>query len=116
MRRGRPLQRRSPLRRGKPLRARPAGRAREQAAERRRNMIEAFGVKPDCAGWKLIPACPRDPHPADVPHEPGMRSHGADPTDPEQAIPLCADGHEWVHANPAHARRICAPDGRAFLR
>jgi hypothetical protein len=33
-------------------------------------------------------------------HEPEKRSQGADETDPEQCIALCAFHHRWVHDHP----------------
>ncbi len=33
-------------------------------------------------------------------HEPGKRSQGADPTDPDQCVALCRTHHRLVHANP----------------
>lgn len=119
MKRGQPLRRTS-LKRGsstlKRTRLRPrSDRAAAGLAERRRNMRDAFGWKPDCAGRGIIPHCPVWPHPADTAHEPGKRSQGADPTDPAQAIPLCDDSHAWVHGNPATAAGLSTRDGVPFL-
>lgn len=33
-------------------------------------------------------------------HEPGLRSHGADPTDPDQAIAICRRHHDFAHRHP----------------
>lgn len=43
--------------------------------------------------------------PLDV-HEPARRSHGADPTDPEQCVLLCRRHHEFVHANPSIGKAL----------
>lgn len=43
--------------------------------------------------------------PLDV-HEPGHRSQGADPTDPEQCITLCRGHHSWAHDHPKQAKEI----------
>jgi hypothetical protein len=40
--------------------------------------------------------------PIDV-HEPGHRSQGADPTDPDQCVALCRAHHDWVHDHPLRA-------------
>lgn len=39
-------------------------------------------------------------------HEPRERSHGADPTDPDQAVCLCRKHHDWVHAHPSTSYRL----------
>jgi hypothetical protein len=113
VKRGRP-QRRTPLRRGRPLRPRSA-KATEQAVERKRNLLETFGYYPLCAGWKIIPACVPWQHHAEDGHEPRKRSQGADPTDPQQVIPVCRRAHDWIGEHPAEAARLRARDGRVFL-
>lgn len=37
-------------------------------------------------------------------HEPGLRSHGADPTDPAQAVCVCYRHHTFAHAHPRLAQ------------
>lgn len=113
MKRGQPL-RRTPLKRGKGLRPK-SDRAAQILADRRRRMREHFGPRPDCWGEGILPTCPRRPHRADTSHEPGKRSQGADPADPAQAIPVCDDGHRWIHDHPAAASGLSARDGRPFL-
>lgn len=74
---------------------------RQTNTSRRKNMIAAYGQNPECqarwdegcSGW------------ADDAHEPGMRSRGADPTDPAQAIPVCRHCHGEIHRNVAEATR-----------
>ncbi len=39
-------------------------------------------------------------------HEPGHRSQGADPTDPEQCVTLCRGHHSWVHDHPKEAKEM----------
>ncbi len=39
-------------------------------------------------------------------HEPLMRSHGADPTDPDQCITLCRSHHTWSHNHPLAAEQL----------
>jgi hypothetical protein len=78
-------------------------------------MSERYGPHPDCHGRGIIPACPIWPHFADDAHEPRKRSQGADETDPDQGIPLCRRGHDWVHDHPRQASELQAADGRAFL-
>lgn len=87
-----PLTRRTPLRRVS---------AKRRAANQRRRaaMVAEFGDSPLC----VFPGCGRF---ADDVHEPGMRSRGADPTDPQQGVPICRHHHERVHANPAEATRL----------
>lgn len=111
---------RTPLKRGtKPMRRtrlRPrSDRAAAAQVERRRNMHGAYGWKADCVGRAILPACPTRPHPAATAHEPGKRSQGADPTDPAQAIPLCAVGHRWVHDHPRAASGLRTAAGVPFL-
>jgi hypothetical protein len=48
---------------------------------------------PDCWG------------PLDV-HEPGHRSQGADPTDPDQCVALARGCHDWVHGHPLIAKAL----------
>lgn len=43
--------------------------------------------------------------PVDV-HEPGHRSQGADPTDPDQCVALCRSHHDWAHNHPREAKEI----------
>jgi hypothetical protein len=76
-----------------------------------------FGEKPPCYGRGILPpwVCPPWPHDATTGHEPRRRSQGADPTDPAEIIPLCTDGHGWVHDHPAEASRLRAPNGLPFM-
>jgi hypothetical protein len=120
---GKPL-RRTPLRRGtstlKRTRLRPRSeRGWQRQAERQRNMILAYGYVPDCEGRGILPVCPPANatyrHVADDAHEPAKRSQGADPTDPAQAIPVCRDGHDWIHDHPAQASQLRTRQGRPFL-
>ncbi len=39
-------------------------------------------------------------------HEPAKRSHGADPTNPDECICLCRAHHDWVHASPKTAEDL----------
>lgn len=83
-------------------------------------MREAFGwADVPCAGAGILPPCSGHraghQHRADAPHEPRKRSQGADPTDPAQAIPLCFDGHRWVHDHPRQASELRTAAGRPFL-
>jgi hypothetical protein len=116
-----PLKRKTPLKRGTKGLKRGAGiqgqseQAKVQAVERSRNLLEAFGYKPDCAGWTRIPVCPIYRHSADDGHEPRRRSQGADPTNPAEVIPLCRAAHDWVHDNPKAASERTTADGRPFL-
>jgi hypothetical protein len=105
---------RTPLKRKAPLR-RQSAKAKAKAAERETNLLEAFGYKPDCAGWTRIPVCPIWRHAADDGHEPTRRSQGADPADPAQVIPLCRAAHDWVHDNPRKASERFTAQGRPFL-
>ena len=41
--------------------------------------------------------------PLDV-HEPGHRSQGADPTDPDQCVCVCRHHHSWAHEHPVAAK------------
>src|SRR5687767_8919820 len=86
----------------KPLRPMSAKRRKAQA-ERRRNMLAAFGENPRCQAMYFSPDCKGW---ADDAHEPRMRSRGADPTDPAQAIPVCRECHRRIHAEPALATRF----------
>jgi len=43
--------------------------------------------------------------PLDV-HEPGHRSQGADPTDPNQCRAICRGHHDFVHQNPIVAKAL----------
>ena len=43
--------------------------------------------------------------PLDV-HEPGHRSQGADPTDPDAAILLCRGHHDFAHREPRLAKGL----------
>ena len=47
-------------------------------------------------------------------HEPGMRSRGADITDPDQCVVTCRYCHDQVHANPQVATLMgwLVPSGR----
>ena len=77
------------------MRAVSAKRARENRirARLRAGLIEANGP--------LI--CARCERLADDLHEPGKRSQGADPTDPEQVIPLCRACHDHIHTHVAES-------------
>jgi hypothetical protein len=105
---------RTPLKRKTGLKSQ-SDKAKAKAAERKRNMLAAFGPRPDCQGWTRIPVCPITPHPYDDFHEPVRRSQGADPTDSAQVIPLCRAAHDWVHANPRKASERVTAAGRPFL-
>jgi len=39
-------------------------------------------------------------------HEPGHRSQGADPTDPDQCVTLCRAHHDLVHNLPVTAKDL----------
>lgn len=39
-------------------------------------------------------------------HEPGHRSQGADPTDPEQCVAICRGHHDWVGDHPLLAKDL----------
>ena len=39
-------------------------------------------------------------------HEPAKRSHGADPTNPDECICLCRRHHNWAHAHPKLSEEI----------
>lgn len=50
----------------------------------------------------VMPSCDG---PFDV-HEPGHRSQGADPTNPDECVTLCRSHHSWVHLNPIAAKDL----------
>jgi hypothetical protein len=105
---------RTPLKRKTGLKPQ-SDKAKAKAVERRVNLLETFGYKPDCEGWTRLPVCPINRHAADDGHEPVRRSQGADPADPAQVIPLCRAAHDWVHANPRKASERYTAAGRPFL-
>lgn len=96
--RRKPLRTRTRLRRGGRLRPVSVKKRREQR-ERRKNLHDTYGTHPECqirwdlgcTGW------------ADDGHEPGMRSRGADPTDPDQVVPCCRHCHRAIHDDPLEA-------------
>lgn len=64
-------------------------------------MHAEYGTDPMCyARWEGV--CTGR---ADDAHEPGMRSRGADPTDPAQAIPVCRACHDRIHRDVAESTR-----------
>ena len=57
------------------------------------------------AGAEMVLPMPGCWGPLDV-HEPGHRSQGADPTDPDQCITLCRAHHDLVHNLPLTAKDL----------
>jgi hypothetical protein len=108
--------RRTPMRRGR-SRLRPiSDRQRQRQQDREQNLLAVLGRYPDCAGLVAgVPACPNWTHGATDGHEPRKRSQGADPTDPQQVIPLCRRAHRWVHDHPADAARLRTGTGQPLL-
>jgi len=100
------------VKRTKGLNQQSAKRRRENR-ERRRVMHDHYGPDPMCHA-RVEGVCTGR---ADDAHEPRLRAHGTDITDPEQAIPICRACHMWTHAHvaEAQARGLLVPswDGAA---
>ena len=50
-----------------------------------------------------VPCCPQ--RASDL-HEPKFRSRLGSITDPENAIPVCREHHDWIHAHPLEAHEL----------
>ena len=68
-----------------------------------------------CRFWARMNAlAPQDNRMVDAPvccgpidvHEPGHRSQGADPTDPDQCVAICRAHHDWAHTHPIQAKLL----------
>ncbi len=91
-----PLPRRSALKRISPKRQATLAARRscvEQVIERDGGCV--FGRFFAAAGIPVVTEC-SGPLTA---HEPAKRSHGADPTNPDEAVALCRRHHEFAHHN-----------------
>jgi hypothetical protein len=106
MKRGRPLQRKTPLRssglkasgfqlRRTPLKLRSAKRITEDAKRRllKAELLEAFPICVRCHRGRSID-----------PHEILRRSQGGSALDETIIVMICRACHDWIHRNPTAAR------------
>jgi len=89
----------------------PVSAKRRATFEARRECVEIVLERDKVCQWNVrCAALGRDPlhacwGPLDV-HEPGHRSQGADPTDPEQCVAVCRGCHSFLHAHPLLAKEL----------
>jgi hypothetical protein len=100
LKRGKPLQCRTPLKRLSPLRPR-SGKTARIYVTRRALVAALLAERPWCeVRWDA--GC--QGRSVDV-HEPGMRSRGADICDPAACAATCRYCHDVLHAHPAEATK-----------
>lgn len=103
VKRGEPLQRKTPLKRGGPL-AKESAKTRALKPERSKAKAAALARDGGCIGARLVP---------DVEcygildgHERLPRGRGGSPYELDNIITLCRRHHEWVHSYPLKARSL----------
>lgn len=107
-------ERRTPLRAGKPKGKSAATRkpikpvSDKRRAENRERRAMADRLWPDRREGTVMCGCgrPECHRPADDLHEPKFRSRLGSITDPENAIPVSRECHDWIHTHEQEAHEL----------
>lgn len=101
MKRGGPIQRRTPLRAKTGLRFR-SRRMAARYTERRRLVEHMLAMRPWCEARVEGVCTGRSEHV----HEPKTRARSGDILDPRNAVTVCGACHSWIHGHPVQAHEL----------